>query len=166
MDNQPLVSLIWAMDKYRLIGCNNALPWQLPADMAWFRKNTMGKPILMGRKTYESIGRPLPGRTNLILTRQQDLQIGGCTVVHDLAAAMATVAGAEEIMVMGGAEIYALLLPHADRLYITEIDAAFNGDAWFPAFDRNAWHTLSSESHQADERNICPYTFTILERNC
>ncbi|WP_167632054.1 type 3 dihydrofolate reductase [Mariprofundus ferrooxydans] len=164
MDKHPLVSLIWAMDHNRLIGCNNALPWQLPADMAWFRKNTMGKPILMGRKTHDSIGRPLPGRTNLILSRQQDLHIDGCTVVDNLDSAVAAVADASEIMVMGGAEIYALLLPHADRLYITEIDAEFEGDAWFPAFDRSAWHTVSSESHPADERNAHPHTFTILER--
>jgi len=165
MRQQALVSLIWAMDRNGLIGCDNRLPWQLQSDMAWFRKNTMGKPILMGRKTYESIGRPLPGRSNLILSRQQDLCLDGCTVVHNLTAAMAAVPDAEEIMVMGGAEIYALLLSRADRLYITEIDAAFEGDTWFPAFDRSQWRAISRESHQADERNAYPYAFTILEWN-
>jgi len=165
MNKKPLISLIWAMDKNRLIGCDNALPWQLPADMAWFRKNTMGKPILMGRKTHDSIGRPLPGRANLILSRQQDLSIEGCSVIANLDSAIAAVPDAKEIMVMGGAEIYSLLLPQADRLYITEIEAAFDGDAWFPAFDRGSWHTVSSETHQPDERNSYPYTFTILERN-
>lgn len=164
MHKPPLISLIWAMDRNRLIGADNALPWQLPADMAWFRKNTMGKPILMGRKTHDSIGRPLPGRANLILSRQQGLTIEGCNVVSTLADAIETVPDSEEIMVMGGAEIYALLLPHADRLYITEIDAAFDGDAWFPEFDRSAWRVVASESHQPDEKNRYPYTFTTLER--
>jgi len=164
MHNKPLISLIWAMDRNRLIGCNNSLPWQLPADMAWFRKNTMGKPILMGRKTYESIGRPLPGRENLILSRQRELRIDGCTVIADIAAIRKAVPDAEEIMVIGGAEIYALLLGSADKLYITDIDTVCNGDAWFPAFERNAWHELSCENHPADECNPYPYTFTILER--
>lgn len=165
MAKQPLISLIWAMDRNHLIGCENRLPWQLPADMAWFRRQTMGKPILMGRKTYESIGRPLPGRINLVLSRQQGLNIAGCTVVENIADAMAKVAGCDELMVMGGAEIYALLLPHADRLYITEIDATCEGDAWFPAFDRSIWKETHHELHHADENNIYPYTFTILEHN-
>jgi len=158
------ISLIWAMDKHRLIGRENALPWKLPADMAWFKKSTMGKPILMGRKTYESIGRPLPGRVNLILSRQSDLKIDGCKVVSSLAEAKAEVPDADEIMVMGGAEIYALLIDQADCLYITEIDAVFEGDAWFPAFDRQSWQTISQDSHQPDDKNRYPYIFTILER--
>jgi len=158
------ISLIWAMDKHRLIGRENALPWKLPADMAWFKKNTMGKPILMGRKTYESIGRPLPGRVNLILSRQSDLTIDGCKVVSSLAKAKAEVPDADEIMVMGGAEIYALLIDQADCLYITEIDAVFEGDAWFPAFDRQSWQIISQDSHQPDDKNRYPHIFTILER--
>ncbi len=152
------------MDRNRLIGRKNTLPWKLPADMAWFKKNTMGKPILMGRKTYESIGRPLPGRVNLILSRQSDLEIAGCTVVGSLVEAQAAVPDAEEIMVMGGAEIYALLMDQADCLYITEIDAAFEGDAWFPEFDRNAWQELSRQSGVIDDKNIYPYVFMKLER--
>ncbi|GAV19637.1 dihydrofolate reductase [Mariprofundus micogutta] len=159
-----MISFIWGQDKNRLIGRDNALPWRLPADMAWFKKSTMGKPILMGRKTYESIGRPLPGRTNLILTRQPDLQIDDCTVIHSLDEAIAAVPEAEEIMVMGGAEIYALLFDHAERLYITEIDSEFEGDAWFPEFDRSAWQETYRESHTPDEKNQHPYTFIILER--
>jgi len=158
------LSLIWAMDRHRLIGRENALPWKLPADMAWFKKNTMGKPILMGRKTYESIGRPLPGRVNLILSRQSALQIDGCTVVHSVAEAKAAVPDAEEIMVMGGAEIYALLMGRADCLYITEIDAAFEGDAWFPEFDRSHWQEISRQSGVVDEKNIYPHHFIIMER--
>jgi len=161
---KPIISLIWGQDRNRLIGRDNALPWRLPADMAWFRKQTMGKPILMGRKTYESIGRPLPGRTNLILTRQANLQIEGCTIVHSLDEARAAVPEADEIMVMGGAEIYTLLLDQADRLYITEIEAEFEGDAWFPEFDRRGWQAVFSDSHQPDEKNAYPYVFSILER--
>jgi len=162
--SKPMLSLIWAMDNNRLIGRDNALPWKLPADMAWFRQQTMGKPILMGRKTYASIGRPLPGRVNLVLSRQADLQIDGCIVVHDINEVYAAVPDAEEIMVMGGAEIYALLLDQADRLYITAIDDAFEGDAWFPAFDVESWQQLSQQAHQPDEKNPYPYTFTILAR--
>jgi len=162
--SRPLISLIWGQDRNALIGRDNALPWRLPADMAWFKQQTMGKPILMGRKTFESIGRPLPGRVNLILSRQPELRIDGCRVVHSLDEAIAAIPEADEIMVIGGAEIYALLLPRADRLYITEIDAAFDGDAWFPPFERGDWQERHSESHQPDERNAYRYRFTILER--
>jgi len=160
-----VISFIWGQDRNRLIGCDNALPWRLPADMAWFKKSTMGKPILMGRKTYESIGRPLPGRSNLILSRQQDLDIEGCTVVHSLDEAKSAVPDVDEIMVMGGAEIYALLFNQAERLYITEIDSEFEGDTWFPEFDRTLWQEIFCETHQPDEKNIYPYAFSILERN-
>ena len=163
--NKPTLSLIWGMDRNRLIGRDNALPWHLPADLAWFKKSTMGKPILMGRKTYESIGRPLPGRTNLILTRQKGLQIEGCSVVHSLEEAKAAVPEADEIMVMGGAEIYGLLFDQAERLYITEIDGEFEGDAWFPEFNRDGWLEVFRETHQPDEKNPHPYTFMILERS-
>jgi len=162
-ENNVIISLIWGQDRNRLIGRDNALPWHLPADMAWFKKSTMGKPVLMGRKTYESIGRPLPGRTNLILTRQVDLQIDGCTVVHSLDEATAIAPEAEEIMVMGGAEIYALLFDQARRLYITEINAVFEGDAWFPEFSRKDWQEVFHESNQPNGKNTYPYTFSILE---
>jgi len=164
------ISLIWGMDKNRLIGSKNALPWHLPADMQWFRQHTMGKPILMGRKTYESIGRPLPKRLNLILTRQQDLDIEGCTVVHSLeeakAAAKQNTQGgknADEIMVMGGAEIYQMMLPHAKRLYITHIDAECDGDTWFPHLDLSTWTLIQQENHAPDEKNKFPYRFEIWE---
>lgn len=161
---KPILSLIWAMDRNRLIGKENALPWRLPADMAWFKQHTMAKPILMGRKTYESIGRPLPGRTNLILSRQEGLDIDGCTVVRSLEEALNAVPDAAEVMVMGGAEIYALLMPAADKLYITEIDAEFEGDAWFPEFDRALWRETVRESHEPDEKNLYSYSFLVLER--
>jgi len=159
-----MVSLIWAMDENRLIGRQNALPWHLPADLQWFKQNTLGKPILMGRKTYESIGRPLPGRTNIVLTRQQGLVIDGCTVVTSLDEAKLAVPEADEIMVIGGAEIYAALLPEAERLYVTQVHAECEGDAWFPAFDMQGWRESFREEHAADDRNPYPYDFVIMER--
>jgi len=159
-----ILSLIWAMDENRLIGSNNALPWHLPADMQWFRRQTMGKPVLMGRKTFDSIGKPLPGRQNIIMTRQRGLAIEGCTVVYSLAEALAAAGDAEEIMVIGGAEIYARLLPAARRLYMTRIEHAFEGDSWFPEFDASDWREMHSERQGADEKNAWPCSFTILER--
>jgi len=159
-----MLSLIWAMDENRLIGKQNALPWHLPADLQWFKQNTLGKPSLMGRKTYESIGRPLPGRTNIVLTRQADLVIDGCTVVTSIEQATQAVPEAAEIMVIGGAEIYAALLPAAAKLYVTEVHAQCEGDAWFPAFDRSQWRETFREAHAADEKNPYPYDFVMLER--
>ena len=159
-----MISLIWAMDENRLIGRNNALPWHLPADLQWFKKNTMAKPILMGRKTYASIGRPLPGRTNIVLTRQEGLKIDGCTVVTSLAAAEQVVPQADELMVIGGAEIYASLLPRAGRLYVTEVHGEFEGDAWFPEFDMTHWREVSRESHAADDNNPVAFDFVIFDK--
>ncbi|MDQ6959797.1 MAG: type 3 dihydrofolate reductase [Mariprofundaceae bacterium] len=158
-----MISLIWAQDENSLIGDGGQLPWRLPADMAWFRKNTMGKPIFMGRKTFDSIGRPLPGRTNIVLT-SQDIKIDGCTVVHSLAEAVTVTDKTEELMVMGGAQIYKLTLPRANRLYITQIHAVFEGDAWFPAFDKSMWRETFHECHKPDARNMYPFSFRILER--
>jgi len=160
-----VISLIWGQDENGLIGRNNRLPWHLPADMTWFRRQTMGKPVLMGRKTYESIGRPLPGRTNIVLTRR-DIAIPGCSVVHSLPEALQLfeASGAEELMVMGGAEIYALFLPEADRLYMTLVHHAFEGDAWFPDFDRSAWLETHREDHPPDAKNPYAYSFLIMER--
>lgn len=158
-----IISLIWAQDENGLIGSRGKLPWHLPADMAWFRRQTMGKPVLMGRKTHASIGRPLPGRTNLILTRQQDYSAPGCMVVHSMHEAKNAVPDAEEIMVIGGAAIYALALPEATRLYKTCIHTRFDGDRWFPEFDRNSWIERSSEHHKPGEQNPA-YSFIILDR--
>ncbi len=162
-----MISLIWGQDENGLIGKDNQLPWHIPADMAWFKKQTMGKPVLMGRKTYESIGQPLPGRTNIVITRQ-DIRIDGCTVVHSIGEALQAIEAigpeADELMVMGGADIYAQFLPEADQLYITEIHHAFEGDAWFPEFDRSGWLETHREDHPADEINKYPYSFVIMER--
>jgi len=158
-----LISLIWAQDEHGLIGAGGQLPWRLPADIAWFRKNTMGKPILMGRKTFDSIGRPLPGRNNIVIT-SQDIKIDGCTVVHSLDEAIAVVSETEELMVMGGARIYQQALPRASRFYITQIHAAFEGDVYFPAFDESGWREAFRETREADEKNAYPCSFVILER--
>jgi dihydrofolate reductase len=163
MSSQATLSLIWAMDENRLIGKDNQLPWRLSADLQWFRRQTMGKPVLMGRKTFDSIGKPLPGRQNIIITRQ-DIVIEGCTVVHSLHEARASAMDAEEIMVIGGAEIYTRLLSEADRLYITQIHDAFEGDTWFPEFDLSDWQEIHSEAHQSDEKNHYAYSFKILQR--
>jgi len=158
-----LISLIWAQDKNGLIGAGGQLPWRLPADMAWFKKNTMGKPVLMGRKTFDSIGRPLPGRTNIVLT-SQDIDITDCTIVHSLEEAIAVADEMKELMVMGGAQIYKLALPQADRLYITQIHAILNGDTYFPAFNKSEWWETFRENHEPDEKNMHPYSFRMLER--
>ncbi len=160
-----MISLIWAMDNNRLIGANNQMPWSisdLPADMAWFRQHTLGKPVLMGRKTFASIGKPLPNRRNIVLSRQQGLALEGCEVAHSLEDAM-RIAGNEELMVMGGAEVYAQALPLADRLYITHIDHAFTGDAWFPDVDMRNWVLQHQEQHAPDANNAYPYRFEIYE---
>ncbi len=159
-----LISLIVAMDRNRLIGRGNALPWHLPADLAHFKAVTMGKPIVMGRKTYESIGRPLPGRHNIVISRNPHFAAAGCTVVASVEQALAVSAAAPELMIIGGAQLYAELLPRAQRLYLTRIDASFDGDAWFPELDANQWRELERSDHAADERNAYPYSFLTLER--
>jgi len=159
-----MISLIWAQDENRLIGKGGRLPWRLPADLIWFRKQTMGKPVLMGRTTYESIGKPLPGRTNIVLTHQPDYQAEGCAVVHSIEEAQQAAAGAEEIMVIGGAGVYEQLLPHASKAYMTLIHSAFEGDTWFPEFDFDEWSQTSREDHEPDGKNAYSYSFITLER--
>ncbi len=161
-----MISLIWAMDNNRLIGANNHMPWgisDIPADMAWFRQHTLGKPVLMGRKTYESIGKPLPQRRNIILSRQQGLTIEGCEVIHDIQDAMDMFKN-EELMVMGGAEVYALAAPFAEKLYITQIEHTFEGDAWFPKMNMGDWTQQHLENHAPDEKNKHAYQFEIYTR--
>ncbi len=140
----PISAIVAAADN-DVIGRNNALPWDLPADLAHFRRLTMGKPILMGRKTFESIGRPLPGRTNIVITRDPGFAAEGVQVVHsvdaalELAESIALIDGAEELVVIGGAEIYALTLPQTSRLYLTRVHVSPDGDAHLPAVDWSAW---------------------------
>ena len=152
------------MDRNRLIGNNNQLPWHLPADFAHFKSVTMGKPVIMGRKTYESIGKPLPGRTNIVLSRDPDIRFEGVACVSSFEQALLLVADAEEVMVIGGSTIYEMLLPRANRLYLTYVDAEFEGDAWFPEFDKNQWLELESVLRKADEKNLYDCRFVTLEK--
>ncbi len=159
-----LVAMIAAMDEARLIGARGALPWHLPADLRWFRRVTMGKPIVMGRSTHESIGRALPGRRNVVVSRRRGLTIEGCTVAADLDAALVAAGDAPEIMVIGGAQLYAAALPRARRLYLTRLHGRFEGDAWFPELEASRWQTVSREDHPAGEGEPCAYSFEVLER--
>ncbi len=161
-----MLSLIVAMDKNRLIGCNNQLPWHLPADLAHFKQTTLGKPILMGRKTYESIGRPLPGRMNIVLTRSQNLFIEGVDVVNSAVQAKSLLDESQELMVIGGESLYQMFLNQAARIYLTRIDAEFEGDAWFPDFDPLQWQELASVDCLADNKNRYNCKFITLQRKC
>lgn len=158
-----IVSLIAAMDRNRLIGNNNQLPWHLPADFAWFKSTTMSKPVVMGRKTYDSIGKPLPGRSNIVLTRDASLEIEGVACVGSMEQAFACASGADECMIIGGSAVYALAMPAANRMYLTHVDAAFEGDAWFPEMG-NEWKKISSNKHLADEKNAYACEFAVYER--
>ena len=160
------ISMIAAMAHDRVIGKDNQMPWHLPADLAHFKRVTLGKPVLMGRKTFESIGRPLPGRRNLVISRNPDYQAEGIEVVGSVEAALALLAGSsvEELMVIGGGHLYAEMLPSADCLYLTRIDLAVEGDTRFPAFDDGQWQRIDCESHPADEKNPHPYSFETWQR--
>jgi dihydrofolate reductase len=139
------ISLVAALAKNRVIGANNTLPWRLPEDLKRFKALTMGHPIIMGRKTHQSIGRALPGRLNIVVTRNADFAAAGCTVVDSPAAAIAACKGVDEAFVIGGAELYRAWMDTADRMYLTEIDQDFAGDAWFPEFDRARWQETARE---------------------
>ncbi|MCB0430408.1 MAG: dihydrofolate reductase [Flavobacteriales bacterium] len=158
------LSIIVAVSENHAIGVQNDLPWHLPADLAYFKKLTSGHTILMGRKTYESIGRPLPNRKNIVITRQPDLQIPGCTVVGSLEDALQACENDDEVFLIGGAEMYAAGFPKTDRLYITHVHVHVNGDRFFPVLDPNEWQLMSSEAHPQDERHAYPFTFSVYER--
>jgi dihydrofolate reductase len=164
------LSMIVAAAQNRVIGRDNALPWYLPNDLKYFKQTTLGKPIIMGRKTYESIGKPLPGRTNIVITRQTDYQPDGVKVVHsvaearDLAESVCLIDGQEEAMIMGGAEIYTLALPDADRLYLTEVHADVDGDANFPEYDKTEWQEISREDFSAEGSNPYNYSFVVYDK--
>lgn len=159
----PRLSLIAAMSRNRVIGRDNAMPWHLSADLKHFKAVTMGKPVIMGRKTFESIGRPLPGRQNIIISRQPGFAAAGCSMAASLEQALAACSGAEEVFVIGGSEIYRLALPAADRLHLTEIDADFEGDTHFPAINAAEWRESSRDSHAAGETPFA-YAFVVYDR--
>lgn len=163
------VSLIWAMTRNRLIGKDGGLPWRLPKDMRHFMDTTMGKPVVMGRKTFQSMKAALPGRLNIVLTRDRDWRPSDreVLVVHDFEEGLeiASKRTDDEVMIIGGADIYALALPHATRLYVTEIEADIEGDVFFPEFDRSAWREVSSVSHAADDKHSASFRISMLERS-
>lgn len=160
-----MLSIIVAMDQKGVIGSNNTLPWRLSADLKSFKSITMGKPIIMGRKTWESIGKPLPGRDNVIITRNSDYSAPGCIVCRSLDEAMQRFADVPEAVVIGGREIYSLALDRADRIYLTEVHADVEGDTWFPLFDRSEWNELERHEFTADEKNDYPFSIVTLERS-
>lgn len=154
-----MISIVVAMSRNNIIGFQNRLPWHLPADLKHFKQLTLNKTIVMGRKTFESIGRPLPQRENIVLSRQP-IQIEGCKVISDLKELSIN----KEIMIIGGAQIYALALPLVNDLYITWIDGDFKGDTFFPEIDWNNWKIMSEESHLPDDKNLHAYHFTHYQR--
>lgn len=156
--------LIVAMTPDRVIGINNTLPWHLPRDLQHFKNTTMGCPVIMGRKTWDSIGRPLPGRLNVVVTRKTDLVLEGATVVNSLEAAIESVAEQERVFVIGGANIYEQALPLAQRLYLTEVDTTVDGDAWFPQTVSTEWQEEQNELVKADDKNSFDCRFRTLKR--
>jgi len=160
-----MISMIAAMANHRIIGADNDMPWHLPADLKHFKAVTMGKPVLMGRKTYESIGKALPGRPNIVITSNESYSLNDATVVHSIEAAMQKAAAFDEVMIIGGGSIYESMLSQAQRLYLTFIDLTVDGDTKFPDYEANAnWQELSRETHQKDDKNPYDYTFVTLER--
>jgi dihydrofolate reductase len=166
--DRPRLEFVVAVARNGVIGRGNALPWRLPADLQHFKRTTMGRPILMGRRTWDSIGRPLPGRDNLVLTRDRTFTAAGARVVHSVDEALDAARGAEALMVIGGAELYRALLPDVRVLHLTEVHADVEGDVVFPGWDepgwRDRWQETWREEHEADERHAHPYAFVRLER--
>ncbi|MCX8129960.1 MAG: dihydrofolate reductase [Clostridia bacterium] len=158
-----MISLILAMDKNRTIGLENKLPWRLPADLAYFKKVTMGHAVIMGRKTFESIGKPLPGRRNIIISRNNSYTAEGCTVYNSVEEVVDSV-GDEDVFVIGGANIYNEFINYAQRLYITLIEETFIGDAFFPEIDSAGWKLISKEKGIKDEKNPYDYCFMLYDR--
>ncbi len=160
----PLISLLVAATENGVIGRDNGMPWHLPDDLKHFKALSLGKPVLMGRKTFDAIGRPLPGRTNLVLTRAINWSVPGVTVVSDLPAAIRAAADAPELVVAGGAQVYALALPRATRIYLTRIHAVIDGDARLPDIDLTQWHEVARDLHPVDARHPYAMSFVTLQR--
>lgn len=163
-ENNPRISIIAALARNRVIGIENRLPWRLPEDLAHFKALTLNHPILMGRKTFESLGRPLPGRTNIVITRNASYRPDGCLVADSIPAAVALCNGADEVFFIGGADLYRQAIPLADRLYLTEVDIESQGDAWFPEYDRSAFREVSRESHTGEKGDVLKFDFVVYER--
>lgn len=162
---RPRISLLVAMAKNRVIGANGGIPWHLPSELKLFKSLTMGHHMVMGRKTYESINRLLPGRTTVIVTRQRDYTIPGAIVVHSVKEALDASKGDEEIFVIGGADLFRETLPIANRIYLTIVDAEPAGDTFMPEFDMGEWQETSSRSFEPDEKHVHGYHFAIYDRS-
>lgn len=165
VNTRPNLSIIAAMAENRVIGRDNALPWRLPADLAHFKRLTMGKPIVMGRRTWASLPGLLPHRTHIVITRDMTYSASGAEVAHSLDEALAIAGDVDEVMIIGGADLYRQTLPIAARLYLTLVHQCFEGDAYFPAFDPGPWIEVSREAHPPDEKNAVSYTFITYERS-
>jgi dihydrofolate reductase len=162
---RPLVSIVVALDERGAIGHAGVLPWRLPEDLKRFKALTLGKPVVMGRKTWHSIGKPLPGRHNLVVTRQRGLELpGGVTVVGSLEEALRQAGDVPEVCVIGGADIYRQALPLTDVLHVTRVHATVAADTWFPPIDPRAWIEVAREEHPADARHAYAYGFVELHR--
>ena len=159
-----MISLIVAASTNNVIGTKGDLPWRLSDDLKRFKATTMGKPIIMGRLTWESIGRPLPGRQNIVITRQPGYSAEGCDVVASVDEALEAAGAVPEVMVIGGGDIYRQLLPRASRIYLTRVEAEIEGDTFFPELHESEWEVVSSEAHEADEKNAYAFTFITLQR--
>ena len=158
------VSLVVAASTNNVIGRDGGLPWHLPDDLRHFKRITTGKPLIMGRRTFESIGKPLPERQNIVMTRDPDYAAEGCDVVSSVDEALELAGDAEEVMVIGGGQVYRDFLPRADRIYMTRVQAEVQGDTLFPDFDKNAWRLVSSEHHAADDRHGYAFEMMVFER--
>lgn len=159
MMKKPVISLIAAMANNRVIGKDNQMPWHLPADLGHFKTKTLGKPVIMGRKTYESIGRPLPGRRNIVITRNSSYKAEGCEMAASLEDAIELVNEVEELMIIGGGHLYSQAMPLADRLYLTFIDLDVDGDTKFPQYDHLTLREVKREKHLKDDKNPYDYQF-------
>ena len=157
------VTMIAAVARNGVIGAGDRLPWRLPADLAYFKRQTLGKTVVMGARTFRSLGRPLPGRHNVVLSRRMAEAPQGCDLVRSVEEALQRY-GDRELMVIGGAEVYRQFLPHADRLLLTEIDAEAEGDVFFPPYDRSEWKLVSRTPGLVDEKNTLPHAFCVYER--
>lgn len=160
-----IISAIWAQSKNGVIGVNNQIPWHLPDDLKFFKRTTLGHHIITGRKNYESVGKPLPGRTNVIVTRNRGYAVSGCPVVHSVedALSLAHKAGEEEVFIVGGGEIYKAALPYLQKLYMTLIDTEIEGDVYFPEIDWTKWDIIGQEDHPVDERHKFSFSFKVFE---
>lgn len=159
-----MISLIAAMANDHSIGKENRMPWHLPADLKHFKKITLNKPVIMGRRTFESLGKALPERTNIVVTQQEDFIAPNCVIVHSLHDAIKAAGHADEIMIIGGGQLYQEAIKIADRMYLTFIDLNTQGDTFFPKWDERQWQEISREAHQKDALNLYDYAFVVLER--